>query len=524
MGDWAYGELTNKGKKDGTDFSHVTFPGTAEIFDFVGDAFVIPAENAPNPEAEKVWLTQLLDPKVQSEFNLEKGSAPVIKDASLDGYPDYQKKAAEAFQTKTIVSSLAHAQSAPGGVRHHLQRRRHLLPGLEERRCVPQDHDRGAEEPARLIPSPLIGQPACQGPHTARALAAPATLPTNLWSQHHERHQRTTAPAGYNLKAPTPAIQSRKPATLPRRRTLHGAQPYPHFRLRLRVHRLLRLDLALQLEAADPTRPDLARPPRRHLLGNVPRAAVAGVDMRNIIVFTVLFLILAVVTGLVLAILVHRVTVAKGLFRSVFLLPYALSFIVTGVAFRWIFNPNSGINKWLVDIFGIENPPQWSTSTTIALSIYQPSGEGFLKVDLGIPVALLPIVIAAAWQLSGFAMAMYLAGLAGIPEEELEAASMDGAGEFKQLRHIMLPQLWPVTVTCLILLLHTALKIFDLVVAMAGSGPGFVTDVPGIYVYDMMGKAGRYDKGTAAALVLLITAGLFVVPYLIRIYRKERGN
>ena len=113
MGDWAFGELNNKGKKDGTDFSHVTFPGTADIYDFVGDAFVIPAENGPNPEAEKVWLTQLLDPKVQSEFNLKKGSAPVTSDASLDGYPDYQKKAAEAFQSKTIVSSLAHAQSAP---------------------------------------------------------------------------------------------------------------------------------------------------------------------------------------------------------------------------------------------------------------------------------------------------------------------------------------------------------------------------------------------------------------------------
>ena len=113
MGDWAFGELTNKGKKDGTDFSHVTFPGTADIFDFVGDAFVIPAENAPNAAAEKIWLTQLLDPKVQSEFNLKKGSAPVIKGASLEGYPDYQKKAAEAFQTKTILSSLAHAQSAP---------------------------------------------------------------------------------------------------------------------------------------------------------------------------------------------------------------------------------------------------------------------------------------------------------------------------------------------------------------------------------------------------------------------------
>jgi glucose/mannose transport system permease protein len=183
--------------------------------------------------------------------------------------------------------------------------------------------------------------------------------------------------------------------------------------------------------------------------------------------------------------------------------------------------PFTGINLWLEKL-GVENPPQWSTSTTIALAIYRPSGEGFLKVDLGVPVAMLPIVIAAAWQLSGFAMAMYLAGLAGIPAEELEAASMDGAGEFKQLRHIMLPQLWPVTVTCLILLLHTALKIFDLVVAMSGSGPGFVTDVPGIYVYDMMGKANRYDKGTAAALVLLITAGLFVVPYLIRSYRREK--
>jgi len=113
MGDWAYGELLSKGKKDGTDFGHVAFPGTSQVYDFVGDAFVIPAENAPNPDAEKVWLTQLLDPKVQSQFNLKKGSAPVIKDASLDGYPAYQQGAAKAFQTLPIVSSLAHAQAAP---------------------------------------------------------------------------------------------------------------------------------------------------------------------------------------------------------------------------------------------------------------------------------------------------------------------------------------------------------------------------------------------------------------------------
>lgn len=113
MGDWAFGELTNKGKVDGKDFSHVTFPGTSSIFDFVGDAFVIPAKNAPNAAAEKVWLTQMLDPKVQAEFNLKKGSAPVTTDASLDGFPAYQKSAAEDFRGKMIVSSLAHAESAP---------------------------------------------------------------------------------------------------------------------------------------------------------------------------------------------------------------------------------------------------------------------------------------------------------------------------------------------------------------------------------------------------------------------------
>ena len=113
MGDWAFGEYLAKGKKDGTDFSHVTFPGTANLFDYVGDAFAIPAKNAPNPDAEKIWLAQLLKPDVQAQFNLKKGSAPVLSGVSLDGYPDYQKDAAAAFQKLPVVSSLAHAQGAP---------------------------------------------------------------------------------------------------------------------------------------------------------------------------------------------------------------------------------------------------------------------------------------------------------------------------------------------------------------------------------------------------------------------------
>jgi glucose/mannose transport system permease protein len=243
-------------------------------------------------------------------------------------------------------------------------------------------------------------------------------------------------------------------------------------------------------------------------------------DLRNVFVFTIGFLVLALLGGLVLALLVHHVTVGQGLFRSVFLLPYALSFIVTGVAFRWIFNPDQGMNVVLRAI-GIENPPGWTTDPTILLGINDP-GET-LKIVLGVPVALIPIIIAAAWQLMGFAMAMYLSGLAGIPEEQLEAADVDGASTWQRLRLVVLPQLWPVTVTCFVILLHVSLKIFDLVVAMSGSGPAFVTDVPGIYIFDMMTKGGRYDKGSAAALVLLVLACIVIVPYLARNYRRERS-
>jgi glucose/mannose transport system permease protein len=243
-------------------------------------------------------------------------------------------------------------------------------------------------------------------------------------------------------------------------------------------------------------------------------------DLRNVIVFTIGFLLLALIGGLVLALLVHHVTVAKSVFRSVFLLPYALSFIVTGVAFRWIFNPDQGVNVVLRAI-GIENPPGWTTDPTILAGINTPGDT--LKIVLGVPVALIPIIIAAAWQLMGFAMAMYLSGLAGIPDEQLEAASVDGASTWQRLRLVVIPQLWPVTVTCFVILLHVSLKIFDLVVAMSGSGPAFVTDVPGIYVFDMMTKGARYDKGTAAALVLLFMACIVIVPYLARNYRRERG-
>jgi glucose/mannose transport system substrate-binding protein len=114
MGDWAYGELVNKGKKEGTDFAYLPFPGTKGTYDFVGDAFVTPASNGPNPAAEKTWLSVMLDPQVQKEFNLAKGSAPVRTDVPLDSFPAYQQGAANSLRSDQIVSSLAHGQAAPG--------------------------------------------------------------------------------------------------------------------------------------------------------------------------------------------------------------------------------------------------------------------------------------------------------------------------------------------------------------------------------------------------------------------------
>jgi glucose/mannose transport system permease protein len=139
-----------------------------------------------------------------------------------------------------------------------------------------------------------------------------------------------------------------------------------------------------------------------------------------------------------------------------------------------------------------------------------------IKTDLGIPVAMIPVVIAASWQLSGFAMAMYLAGLGTIPGEVKEAALLDGATDWQAYRDIIIPLLKPITISTMIILGHVSLKIFDLIYAMSGKGPGFATDVPGIFVYDKMFGAQQYNLGSAASIVMLLLVTIVIVPYLWR--------
>jgi glucose/mannose transport system permease protein len=251
-------------------------------------------------------------------------------------------------------------------------------------------------------------------------------------------------------------------------------------------------------------------------------------NLRNVVIFTVLFLTLSMSLGLVLALLIDRKLIGHTILRNVFLFPYALSFIVTGVAWRWIFTPTTGINL-LFDGLGINHlitalggpplRPGWITDPTVAFSVNEWLGNIFpaakdLGVQMGIPLALIPVVIAAAWQLSGFAMAMYLAGLATIPADLREAARIDGASEIQIYRKVILPLLRPVTVSTAIILGHVSLKIFDLVIAMSGTGPGFATDVPGIFVFEQTFKATRYNLGAAASVVMLILVSLVIVPYL----------
>ena len=248
------------------------------------------------------------------------------------------------------------------------------------------------------------------------------------------------------------------------------------------------------------------------------------INIRNTLVFTVLFLILAVGLGLIFAVLLDQHVPGNALFRNVFLFPYALSFVVTGVAWRWIFNPETGINvlvddlgiNWVLDKLGMGPfAPKWITDPRVMgdLANNIPLPE-MIKAQLGFPMAMLPVIIAAVWQLSGFAMAMYLSGLAAINDDVREAAALDGASTFQLYRHIIIPLLKPITISCMIILGHVSLKIFDLVYAMSGRGPGYATEVPGIFMFDKTFKVLEYNTGAAASVVMLFLVSLVIIPYL----------
>ncbi|MEP2704423.1 MAG: sugar ABC transporter permease [Roseibium sp.] len=210
--------------------------------------------------------------------------------------------------------------------------------------------------------------------------------------------------------------------------------------------------------------------------------------VRNLAVFGTLYIILSVFVGVLLAILMDQRVKGENFLRSIFLYPIAISFVVTGTTWQWILNPSTGLEKFFHDL-------GW-TSFEFSLITNRET-------------ALYAVVLAAVWHASGFVMVMVLAALRGVDHDVVKAGKIDGAGMFKIYRRIILPSIWPVMISVLIILLQFAIKTFDLVLALTHGGPGISTTFPAIFVYDRLFAAGELAQGAAAAVWLMI--GLFVV-------------
>ena len=297
-------------------------------------------------------------------------------------------------------------------------------------------------------------------------------------------------------------------------------------------------------------------------------------DLVNAVFYSLSLLAGAIGIGLVLAILLDNKPRGEAFFRTVFLYPMALSFIVTGTIWRWMLAPQGGVNilptyaggeplrfRWLSStgtvlqfdwqnlleigcfllaavliVWGFwrirEKPRQ--AATRLLLPGVVLGGGTWLWGDLlpralfmeemhGLNLATLGIILATVWQYSGYTMALYLAGFTGISQDLRDAAMLDGAGAAAYYRHIALPMVAPITISAVIILSHISLKMFDLIFAMTGPDNG-ATGHPALNMYLTTFRANEFARGAAIAIVLFLIAATFIIPYLISSYRQRRGG
>uniref|UniRef100_UPI000361379B carbohydrate ABC transporter permease n=1 Tax=Leeia oryzae TaxID=356662 RepID=UPI000361379B len=244
--------------------------------------------------------------------------------------------------------------------------------------------------------------------------------------------------------------------------------------------------------------------PKMEWAGVLQYAKVLGherwhVAVHNLMIFGVLYVLICMVLGLLIAILLDQRIRHEGTLRAIFLYPMALSFIVTGTAWKWILNPGLGLEKLAHD---------WGWSSF------------HFDWIINEQMAIYTIVIAGVWQASGFVMAMFLAGLRGIDQDVIKAASMDGASLPLIYWRIIIPQLKPVFVSALVILTHLAIKSYELVVALTGAGPGYATELPSTFMYAHTFTRNQLGMGAASAVMMLLTVAAIMVPYL---YSEVRG-
>jgi glucose/mannose transport system permease protein len=228
-------------------------------------------------------------------------------------------------------------------------------------------------------------------------------------------------------------------------------------------------------------------------------------SLYNLAIFTVFFVVGTMVFGFLWAWMLDKGVTAEGVFRSVYLFPMAISFVASGVVWRWLMNSAegdraSGLNR-IFQSLGLDflQNPWWSDPTW----------------------GMAAIALPAIWQLSGYVMALFLSGFRGIPDELREAARMDGASEWKLYRHVIFPQLSPVALSALIIVGHMSLKVFDLIMAITRAI--YQTEVPATYLWIAL-TANDYAKSATIATILLLLVAILIVPYLIYTARAEKAN
>lgn len=226
------------------------------------------------------------------------------------------------------------------------------------------------------------------------------------------------------------------------------------------------------------------------------------VSLQNIAIFGVLFIVGCLVIGFVLAVALDQKIRFENTLRTIFLYPYAMSFIVTGLIWQWLMNPGLGIQKAVRD---------WGF-------------EGF-RFDWAVDreMALYAVVLAGLWQASGLVMALMLAGLRGIDQELWKATRIDGIPAWRVYLSIVVPILRPIIITAVVLLAISVVKSYDLVVALTNGGPGIATEVPAKFIMDHLFTRQNIGLATAAATVMMITVAAVLAPWLyMEYFRRQR--
>jgi glucose/mannose transport system permease protein len=178
-----------------------------------------------------------------------------------------------------------------------------------------------------------------------------------------------------------------------------------------------------------------------------------------------------------------------------------VSFVVTGTVWSWLYSPNAGIEFFVREL-------GWTDFT--------------FRLTTNRDTAIYAIIATGVWQSSGFAMALFLAGLRSVDPDLVKAAQIDGAGRFRIYRKVVLPSIAPIFIAVAVVLLQFAIKTFDLVVALTSGGPGISTTFPAIYVYDLMFQRGQIAIGAAAAIMMLLALAVVLVPYALWIGWRSR--